>query len=156
MQLNRELEGPGALSKGSYDFAFSFRSVDLETDSYVGIAFDVTFSVNCSMTYDGLMKYTTRDQKFFSVRNSKKQETITSDSPLEAVKEENAIFVGNPSEKVEYMGFRDTPKPCIVELYLHQTLLNIDRDSVTGFVGIKDISFESMQKITSIRLDLIQ
>ena len=74
---------------------------------------------------------------------------------MEAVKEDNAIFVGHPSEKVEYMGFRDTPKPCIVELYLHQTFLNIDKDSVTGYVGIKDISFESMLKVTSIRLDLV-
>jgi hypothetical protein len=48
-----------------------FKNVDLETDSYCGIALDVTFLVQSEMVYQGnVMNYTVSDQQVFSVRNS--------------------------------------------------------------------------------------
>ena len=70
MQLNRDLEGPGTLSKGSFDFAFFFKNVDLECDSYFGISLDVYFQVRAELVYQGnVMNYTVEDTKRVLVRN---------------------------------------------------------------------------------------
>lgn len=41
LQLTRELEVGGRLECGMYDFAFSFKNLDLEIDSYDGISLEV-------------------------------------------------------------------------------------------------------------------
>lgn len=62
IRLSRELEGPGNLQPGLFDFAFNFKNVDLDTDSYCGIALDVVWSVVAEMVYQGnVMKYTVSD-----------------------------------------------------------------------------------------------
>jgi hypothetical protein len=56
--LTRELEVGGRLECGVYDFAFSFKNLDLEIDSYDGISLDVQYSIYAEMTYAGnMMKY---------------------------------------------------------------------------------------------------
>lgn len=70
MQLNRQCEGPGTLAEGSFDFAFFFKNVDLEADSYYGISLDVVFQVAFEMVYQGnVMKYTVADAQEILVRN---------------------------------------------------------------------------------------
>lgn len=74
IKLIRELEAPGNLQPGLYDFAFTFKNVDLDTDSYLGIALEVIWSVNAEMVYKGnLMNYTVADEQVFCVRNSKQK-----------------------------------------------------------------------------------
>lgn len=54
-----------------YDFAFSFKNLDLEIDSYDGISLDVQYSVFAEMTYVGsMMKYKAATNEPFSVSNS--------------------------------------------------------------------------------------
>ena len=58
LQLSREVEVGGHLESGVYDYAFSFKNLDLEIESYDGIDLDVLYSVNAEMTYAGnVMKY---------------------------------------------------------------------------------------------------
>lgn len=63
LRLMRDLEGPGNLTPGSFDFSFLFKSLDFEADSYNGIDLDVVFQVTASMTYMGSMmiNYTVSD-----------------------------------------------------------------------------------------------
>ena len=51
IQLMRDLDGPGTLSAGTFDYKFQFKNVDLEIDSYLGIALDVRFEVAAEMVY---------------------------------------------------------------------------------------------------------
>ena len=52
------MEISGHLECGVYDYAFSFKNLDLEIESYNGIDLDVQYSVNAEMTYAGnVMKY---------------------------------------------------------------------------------------------------
>ena len=44
-----------------------------------------------------------------------------------------------PNIKIEYQGFRDSDKPAKIELYLHQTNLNIDRDIISGYLRMKEL-----------------
>lgn len=54
-----------------YDFAFSFKNLDLEIDSYDGISLDVQYSIYAEMTYAGnMMKYSATATEHFSVSNS--------------------------------------------------------------------------------------
>lgn len=70
MQLTRHLEGPGTLSEGSFDFAFFFKNVDLETDTYCGISMDVIFEVVAEMSYQGsVMNHLVEERVSFRVRN---------------------------------------------------------------------------------------
>jgi hypothetical protein len=43
----------GRLEKGSYDFPFTFKSIELEMDSYNGISLNVDYSVSAEMVYTG-------------------------------------------------------------------------------------------------------
>lgn len=73
IKLTKEVEGPGNLQPGLFDFPFNFKNVDLDTDSYFGIALNVIWSVNAEMVYQGnVMNYTVSDEVIFSVRNTKK------------------------------------------------------------------------------------
>ena len=51
IQLTRDMEGPGQLQQGTFDYRFSFKNVDLDVDSYYGIALDVRFEVSAEMIY---------------------------------------------------------------------------------------------------------
>jgi hypothetical protein len=51
MKMMRDLEGPGTLQPGNFDFSFNFRNLAFEADSYNGISLDVVFQVNAIMTY---------------------------------------------------------------------------------------------------------
>ena len=51
IKLSRELEPPGNLLRGLYDFKFNFKNVDMDTDSYNGIALNVVWSVNAELVY---------------------------------------------------------------------------------------------------------
>lgn len=72
IQLTRNLDGPGTLSQGTFDYKFQFKNVDLDVDSYQGIVLDVKFEVTAEMVYEGsMMNYTVKDTRIFQVRNSK-------------------------------------------------------------------------------------
>ena len=74
IQLTRDLDGPGTLQQGTFDYKFQFKNVDLDVDSYSGIALDVKFEVTAEMVYEGsMMNYTVKDQRIFHVRNSQRQ-----------------------------------------------------------------------------------
>ena len=154
MQLNRNVDGPGTLEKGTFDYQFAFKNVDLDTDSYFGIILDVTWTVQAEMVYKGsMMNYTVKDTQTFNVRNNKPQKTFAL-VPLDkgesaeeskestAAKETTIDLVAAPTMKIEYQGFRDSAKPCAVEVYLHQTNLNIDRDIISGFIRMKELASE--------------
>jgi hypothetical protein len=62
IRLTKELEGPGNLQPGLFDFPFTFKNVDMDTDSYFGISLDVVWSVSAEMVYQGnVMNYTVSD-----------------------------------------------------------------------------------------------
>ena len=66
IQLTRDLDGPGSLSQGTFDYRFNFKNVDLDVDSYLGIALDVRYEVYAEMIYEGsVMNYTVRDTRIF-------------------------------------------------------------------------------------------
>lgn len=70
VQLRRELECQGRLEEGSYDFAFSFKNIDLDTDSYLGIDLQVEYSCSAEMIYTGsMMKYKCKTKEVFAVNN---------------------------------------------------------------------------------------
>ena len=63
IQLKRELEMPGRITEGSYDFPFSFKSVDLEIESHIGIAMIVEYSVTAELIQVGsMMNYTCKNK----------------------------------------------------------------------------------------------
>jgi hypothetical protein len=51
IQLTRNLEGPGTLQPGNFDYRFNFKNVDLDSDTYCGIALDLRFEVLAEMVY---------------------------------------------------------------------------------------------------------
>ena len=62
LQLTRNVDGPGTLQKGTFDYQFAFKNVDMDTDSYFGIILDVTWTVQAEMVYKGsMMSYTVTD-----------------------------------------------------------------------------------------------
>jgi len=71
IQISREVEIPGRTETGSYDYAFSFKNLDLEIESHIGISIDVQYSVNAVMPYAGsMMMYTATASECFAVSNS--------------------------------------------------------------------------------------
>ncbi len=84
------MDGPGELKQGTFDYRFNFKNVDLDVDSYCGIALDVRFEVSAEMVYKGsVMNYTVRDTRIFQVRNSKPQEASASAEPGNKAATEN-------------------------------------------------------------------
>jgi len=76
LQLTRNVDGPGTLSKGTFDYQFAFKNVDMDTDSYFGIILDVNWTVQAELVYSGsMMNYTVKDTQTFSVRNTIEQKT---------------------------------------------------------------------------------
>jgi hypothetical protein len=74
IQLKRELEMPGRIDAGSYDFPFSFKNVDLEIETHQGIAMLVNYSVDAEMIQVGnMMNYTCKTRSGFSVCNNNKE-----------------------------------------------------------------------------------
>ena len=57
---------------------------------------------------------------------------------------------------MEYQGFRDSAKPCAIELYIHNTNLNLDRDVISGYIKMKELAGEHQNKIVGINLQLVQ
>ena len=71
------MDGPGNLDKGTFDYQFVFKNVDLDTDSYFGVILDVIWTVQAEMVYKGsMMSYTVKDTQTFTVRNNKPQKTF--------------------------------------------------------------------------------
>ena len=67
----------GRLEEGCYDFAFTFKNMDLEIDSYLGIGLNVEYSVSAEMVYTGsMMKYTTKCKEIFAVSNYTKEAAV--------------------------------------------------------------------------------
>lgn len=67
----------GRLEEGTYDFAFIFKNIDLEIQSYVGISLNIEYSVSAEMIYTGsMMKYTCKTRECFAVCNYTKLDSI--------------------------------------------------------------------------------
>ena len=61
------------------------------------------------------------------MRNSKQQSALSGEDnkeEAEVVKE----VVTAPRLKIDFHGFRASEKPCVMEVYLHNTHLHIDKD----------------------------
>ena len=59
------------MAEGQFDFAFFFKNVDLECDTYTGIALDVKFTVKAELVYQGnMMSYTVNTTENILVRNN--------------------------------------------------------------------------------------
>ena len=66
IQLTRDLDGPGTLMPGTFDYRFQFKNVDMDVDSYSGILLDVRFEVAAEMVYEGsISNYTAIDSRIF-------------------------------------------------------------------------------------------
>ena len=140
IKLSRELEAPGNLQPGLYDFKFTFKNVDMDTDSYNGIALNVIWSVSAELVYQGnLMNYTVTDEQVFVVRNNK-QPPKEPQSELKSNKAKLADEIGRPFTSIEFLGMRDLQKPLKFEVQLVSTYLNIDRDQILGTFSLKEIS----------------
>ena len=57
-----------------------------------------------------------------------------------------------PKLKIDFCGFRASEKPCKIELYLHKTLLEIDKDQITGYLHMRQLAPEIQSKIQSVRV----
>ena len=115
-QLRREVEMPGSLDQGSYDFPFSFKSLDLDIDSYVGVGLSVEYSVSAQMLYAGsMMKYTCKHKEAFAVKNYTK-------SP--------------PPQAVYKMGvtLNLIAPPATLKLHINSTELNCETDWISGWI----------------------
>ena len=125
MQLTRNLDGPGSLQQGTFDYRFQFKNVDFDVDSYSGIALDLRFEVQAEMIYEGsVMNYTVKDTRIFMVRNglnnNQVKEQPASESTQEASTEESkeasstavVNIIPNPRLKIDFCGFRANDKPC--------------------------------------------
>lgn len=144
IQLTRDLDGPGTLAAGSFDYQFAFKNVDLDVNSYCGIALDVRYEVVATMVYQGsMMNYTAQDTQIFKVRNS----TLTEE---EKNKESTAVM--EPEMQIEFQGFRGREKPCSVELYLQRTSFNIDKDIIVGHINMKELAIEIQSRIKYAKL----
>lgn len=98
IKLSWELEAPGNLQPGLYDFKFNFKNVDLDTDTYNGIALNVVWSVNAEMVYQGnLMNYTVSDEQIFTVRNYKQTNKEVKADGTQPKKAELSNEIGKPS-----------------------------------------------------------
>ena len=115
--------------------------MDLDVDSYFGIALDVRFEVSAEMVYKGsVMNYTVKDTRIFQVRNSSKSALKAEES--KGISVEAVERVACPRVKIDFSGFRATERPCEIELYLHDTHLHIDRDQITGHLRMKKLARE--------------
>ena len=121
-------------------------------DSYSGIVLDVRFEVSAEMTYEGsVMNYTARDCLFFQVRNSQtsvnnipasaKAEEEKKEFEIEEEKKRDSVIAA-PRLNIDFSGFRASDKPCKLEVYLHNTNLNIDKDQITGYLRMKELAQE--------------
>ena len=113
------------------------------------------------MVYKGsMMNYTVKDTQIFFVRNHKPQKTFavvegekTEESKeLAQASQEQIPLVSAPTLKMEYQGFRDSAKPCAIELYIHNTNLNLDRDVISGYIKMKELAGDHQNKIIGINL----
>lgn len=153
VKLSRELEAPGNLQQGLYDFKFNFKNVDMDTDSYNGIALDVAWSVVAELVYQGnLMNYTVSDEQVFTVRNSRQP----SKDLGQAKKQRLADDIAKPVTSIEFVGMRDLQKPLKFEVQLVSTHLNIDRDQILGSFALKDISEDVSARLNSVSIQLVQ
>ena len=156
IQLTRQLDGPGTLSSGTFDYRFQFKNVDLDVDSYYGIVLDVKYEVYAEMIYQGsVMNYTVKTTQIFSVRNNRDQASQAKDGEASEADKLQMQQTRTPRLRIEFQGFRDCPKPVHMELYLHQTNLNIDRESLTGYLRMKQIAEDIRQRIRSVKIQLV-
>ena len=73
---------PGYIDEGEYDFSFSFKNVDLEIESYLGVDLVVEYSCSAEMVYTGsMMKYTCRTNEIFAVSNYQREKSKSKLSP---------------------------------------------------------------------------
>ena len=94
------------------------------------------------MVYQGSMKnWTVKDTRVFQVQNSKQikdaasaEETKTNVDDVTADKPKP---ISVPRLKIDFCGFRTSEKPLKLELYLHNTLLHIDKDQISGYFTMK-------------------
>ena len=166
IKLTRDLDAPGSLQQGTFDYRFQFKNVDLDVDSYQGIALDVRYEVVAEMVYQGsVMSYTLTDSRIFQVRNS--QQTLSTAKTEQTGEEESkggtevtaaqkAAEIAAPRLKVDFCGFRAHDKPCILELYLHNTVLHIDRDQISGSIRMRQLADEIQSRIKYVKLQLVQ
>lgn len=61
-----------------------------------------------------------------------------------------------PRLKIDFHGFRASEKPCVIELYLHNTHLHIDRDQITGSLHMKAMAEEIQSRIKNVKIQLVQ
>jgi hypothetical protein len=129
---------PGRLDQGSYDFPFSFKSLDLDIDSYVGVGLSVEYSVSAQMLYAGsMMKYTCKHKEAFAVKN----------------------YTKPPQAAVYKMGvtLNQIASPATLKLHINSTELNCETDWISGWIQgkharqpevIKALNLELLQKET--------
>jgi len=151
IKLSRELEAPGNMQPGLYDFAFAFKNVEMECDTYRGISLDVVWSVNAEMVYQGnLMNYTVADEQIFQVRNCKLKE-----AQKEEVRKRLCNEIVKPSFTLEFQGMRDLQKPMKFEIQVQSTHLNIDRDQILGSFTLKEIAEDMEKRLNSVTIELV-
>lgn len=72
----------------------------METDSYLGIILDVTWTVQAEMVYKGsMMNYTVKDSKTFTVRNNKPPQTFAMVKIETSSTEESKELASSPEDK---------------------------------------------------------
>ena len=54
--------------------------------------------------------------------------------------------------KIDFHGFRESAKPCVMEVYLHNTHLHIDRDQINGYLRMKELATEIQSRIKSVKI----
>ena len=98
-----------------------------------------------------MKNWTVKDTRIFQVRNSKQlniEETKTDNVAIV----EKEVVVEVPRLKIDFCGFRASEKPCIIELYLHNTLLHIDKDQISGYLHMKQVAPEIQSRIKSVKM----
>ena len=94
------------------------------------------------------MSYTVSDCRIFQVRNSK---TDVISAPVEEKKEDQkdgekeatgTVKVADPRLRIDFCGFRAAEKPCKMEIYLHNTFLQIDKDQISGYLRMRELAPE--------------
>lgn len=140
IQLTREVELPGRLEEGSYDFPFVFKNVDLEIETHIGVAMVVEYSVQAEMVYAGnMMQYTCKAKEAFAVSNYRSSGRVTQQ------------VVSRQSPEVTLA----LASPLInMQLHLDSCRLNCETDWISGwFKGRECIQIE---QIKSVRLEIVQ
>lgn len=125
---------PGKLDQGSYDFPFSFKNIDLEIDTYIGVGLSVEYSVSAQMFYAGsMMKYTCKQKEPFAVKNYLK-----------------------PASEVARMGVTlSMQSPAAsVKLHIDQTELNCETEWISGWIQGKHA--RRPEVIKALKLELLQ